>query len=186
MSRKKRNSSSRIETAHHEAGHAVAAFVLDINFDKAHIIQDPAGAFLGRMSKEPETFVADSVEPVRLEHRLIVNLAGMAAEARYTGNADWRFGLDDFNWVFDVIGNLSRLADDDLPAYMEYLWQRAQNLLRRPGHWEGVQNVAEELLRKGELTYAEVDSIVRPGDSELESATRWLDSPIIYPRTKAV
>ena len=69
---------------------------------------------------------------------------------------------DDFNFVFDVVAKLTHLADEDLPSYVQYLWIRAQNLLRRPGDWESVQAVAEALLRQNQLTYSEVRSIVEP------------------------
>jgi hypothetical protein len=152
----------RTETAHHEAGHAVASYVLHVKFNGVHIIPDLQANFLGRTCKEPESIRPDWLDQCELESRVIVSLAGMAAEARYTGKADWRFGADDFNFVFDVIAKLNHFADEDLPSYVEYLWVRAQNLLRRPGHWQSVQAVAEALLQKNELTYEEVRSIVKP------------------------
>ena len=158
----RRSLRTRIETAYHEAGHAVASFVLHVRFDSVHIIPSLARYSLGRICKEPESIRPDRINQRELESRVIVSLAGMAAEARYTGKANWKFGTDDFNFAFDVIAKLTHLADEDLPSYIEYLWVRAQNLLRRPGHWQSVQAVAEALLRENELTYAEVCSIVEP------------------------
>jgi ATP-dependent Zn protease len=153
---------TKTETAHHEAGHAIASYILHVKFDRVHIIPDPQANLLGGICKQPESIRPDWLDQYELESRVIVKLAGMAAEARYTGKTDWRFGTDDFNFVFDVVAKLDHLADEDAPSYIEYLWVRAQNLLRRPGHWEAVQAVAEALLHKNELTYAEVRSIVKP------------------------
>ena len=49
---------------------------------------------------------------------------------------------------------------EDLAPYLTYLWERAQNLLKQPGHWAGVDALAIRLSKVEELDYDEATTIV--------------------------
>src|SRR5437016_2249213 len=95
-------------TAYHEAGHAVAASWLRVPFRYVTIVPDEQDGSLGHirftaLSKDfgPDIESGSKVRRV-LEPRIMVGLAGCAAEAKLVGrynwvgaHRDWRYAVDD-------------------------------------------------------------------------------------------
>ncbi len=92
-----------VATAYHEAGHAVAALALDRPVLKVSIRpeRDRLGicAFGKPVMRPSEDW---------LEREMLIALAGMAAEARYTGSYDRESATRDLRYVHGLAHSASR------------------------------------------------------------------------------
>jgi hypothetical protein len=141
---------SRLEaTAYHEAGHAVAAYLRNRRFTSISIIAD--GETLGQcvFGNKPGVIVLDAESyrrtRDRIETLIIVSLAGVLAECLLTGRRNWRGAHADLH---DAAGYAAYVTGDEqeLGAYIKWLWERTRNLLRQRRHWAAVKSLASELL----------------------------------------
>jgi hypothetical protein len=148
----------RTATAIHEAGHALAYWLFHVPFTGVSII--PAvGSHYGQIEKEPKLLRADHMHQREVDERIMIALAGTAAEARHTGRTDWAAGSADFVFAFNLAAKLPYLSVDDVDHYLRYLWARTQSLFNRSGHWEAVQQIADRLLAEERIDYTAVASI---------------------------
>ena len=91
----KRKSNSLESTAYHEAGHVVIAHLLKRKFRRASIVPDPATGSLGHVhfsvlrGFNPD-INAGPITDKRIHNEILIDLAGIAAEARLTGRRNWR------------------------------------------------------------------------------------------------
>lgn len=128
-------------TAIHEAGHAVAAYLLGRTFTSISVIED--GEAYGRVHSRPpgEWFRPDIEINARtratIEDRVMISLAGAETEVTWCARQsdapeNWRDLVNDgaahdFNGAF---GLASHVADGSVPeteAYIEWLRQRVLN-----------------------------------------------------------
>lgn len=111
--------------AHEEAGHAVAATVLDVPF-----IDVTISALGGRVRPKGERKFE--------EEYFMVSLAGPIARLRFDPNSAWAAALDDTALVKSMFVNAGCEAEyDDLYARTEQLID---------AHWQEVERVAQALL----------------------------------------
>jgi hypothetical protein len=163
-------------TAHHEAGHAVAAAYLEIEFSKVTIVGDAIA--LGRVIYEdpPDYVLKAEANGTRddpryvqwMERSIIVTLAGGIAERRYSPRSKWREGGghgkgaapgSDVQTVIRRIEDMhgpSKVAD----AYHTYLEARAEALVEE--YWPKIRTVAKALLRRKEMMADEVFEVMFP------------------------
>lgn len=141
---------SRIErTAYHEAGHAVAAYVRRLRFTSISII--PYRGTLGRCEFSETPVIIDLKSPRigharrRVETLIIVSLAGVIAECLLTGRNNWRGAHADLHDAADYAAYVTG-SEDELGAYVRWLWEHTRMLLAAPPCWLAVQGLAAALL----------------------------------------
>jgi hypothetical protein len=151
----------RIVTAYHEAGHAIAQYVLHLPFRSVSIVPD--NTTLGRLkitSAESQNLLQIGAKDV--DCVIIAALAGRAAEERYEGSTfDWNDDDGDLQYAAKVACRVQfHIERDDLPVYLLGCWERARNLIRR--HWRNTQKIAKLLLVQDELSSDDVHNVVEP------------------------
>ena len=133
-------------TAYHEAGHAVAALALDRPVIKVSIRPDRDRLGICAFGKPV-------VRPSEdwLEREMLIALAGMAAEARYTGIHDRESATRDLRYVHRLA--LQRAGNERQAERLQRrLLAKVENLLDRAANRTAIERLAEELLRAGEIS----------------------------------
>ena len=139
-------SPSDAATAHHEAGHAVAALALgrpvhrvSIRADRERLGACHFGKAVFRPSED------------WLEREILIALAGLAAEARFTGDYAWDGAARDRQYVAEL--TLERAGNARQAERLERrLLSKTEHLLDQPGNWLAVERIAAELLRTGSIS----------------------------------
>lgn len=129
-------------TAYHEAGHAVVAICVGRAIQKVSII--PNKTRLGACEIKKGRF-----QPTGdwLEDEVLILLAGVAAEAKFTGRYDWQGADQDMRNVRRL--TLSRAGDELRAEKLERrLLAKTEHLLSDESTWKVVQQIAEALLEK--------------------------------------
>ncbi|CCF84463.1 hypothetical protein [Nitrolancea hollandica] len=152
-------------TAYHEAGHAVAAFVLGRGFYSVSITSEGNSAGRCYFAPRPEMFNPWSRDPAtqsRLEIEVITDLAGGIAERIATGFDNVPGMASD---VYSAIDTATYITGNEAKrlAYIERAEARAESILRQ--HWRAVQALAEALLRLGEIDYPLARAIIESSRS---------------------
>lgn len=133
-------------TAYHEAGHAVAALALDRPVVKVSIRpdRDRLGiCFFGKAVVRPSQDW--------LEREVLIALAGLAAEARYTGRYDPAGAARDLRYARGL--SLQRAGNERQAERLERrLLAKAEHLLGRAAHWAAVERIAAALLASVEIS----------------------------------
>lgn len=148
---------SRESLAYHEAGHVVAAHLLDIDFGGASLVAEEDSA--GRVKKPPSPlgFMVygkhKDKQDERLKSRVTACLSGLAARKILTGeealNPGATWGHQDMLDAFDMAAYLTEGQQEETSELLEQSTSRAERLLRE--HWSGVEAVAAALLEHEEL-----------------------------------
>src|ERR1017187_4101410 len=162
----RRNPKALRNTAFHESGHAVSACMLGVPFISVSIRPNQERGSLGSvmLQERPEWAVQDTEEYDQdlartwFEKMGQISLAGWIAEARRAGRRPARYShLNDneqtSNYAMDLCG-----SDEECEAWMKLLFIRARNQLGN--FWPGVEALAEELLKRETITYAEAQQII--------------------------
>jgi hypothetical protein len=148
---------SREQTAYHEAGHAVAAVRLNIDFARVSIV--PGDGTLGHSSSADWRSLnntrrgADGAlvfDADRLAACLVELYAGFAAEAHAVPGADPEGSCSDSAAAAEILA----AAGWNEAAYRD----RAERFVRE--HWASIALVARELLHWDTLDHGEVEGLV--------------------------
>jgi hypothetical protein len=146
---------SRIErTAYHEAGHAVAAYMRHLRFTGVSIV--PSDSTLGRCE-----FIATSVTidvkaralsrtRRHVETLIIISLAGVIAEGLLTGRTNWGGAHADLHDAARYASYVTG-SEDELGAYVRWLWEHTRTLLSARPCWPAVREVAAALIADGHI-----------------------------------
>jgi hypothetical protein len=149
-------------TSYHEAGHAVASWVVSLEMEGASI--EPQESSLGRVSlahiKSMEVY--DEI----MHRRLVSFYAGVKAVELYTGrptapddpNTDPRSRGSDWDAIMDLILTLAGPEESAQVALQEQAKENAQRILRE--NWSGVEAVADALLKHRSLDSADLPRIL--------------------------
>lgn len=149
------NTDQRTKTAYHEAGHAVIAIVVGRSVNKVSII--PGGNKLGvcKMGKGRKKASQDM-----LEAELLILLAGMAAEARKSGQYNMQGASQDLRAAEKLA--LSRAGN---PRQAEKILKRAldkvHHLFDQPVTWNAAKSIANALLENESISGREADHLYR-------------------------
>lgn len=153
-----------LNTAYHEAGHAVAAFVLHIPIgrDGATIIPDHNAGSLGtchilRKLKENPTYATSPRTRARIEDLSVMLMAGDAAQrrfqprSRYGGHRDIQDAID----LLDYVSSSSEVSN----ARVRVAFLEARALVEC--HWDRIRAVATSLYDKRTLSREDVLCLIR-------------------------
>ena len=162
MKRRRRRHES---TAYHEAGHAVAAFVLRLKIGRrgVSIVPDKEHGKLGYANiaaqlRERPDCATNARTRARIETWAVAYLARDVAERKFYGRR--RFGgHSDLLHASDLLEYIATSVEQ-FDARLRVAYVGAQDLIE--DNWSSVQTVAEELLRKQTLSTDEVAKLVLP------------------------
>jgi hypothetical protein len=153
-------------TAYHEAGHAVAMYLLGRRFSKISILPDEDSE--GRVTLPDsywEPFGPDSIYAGATKDRILtevmIGLAGQVAVYNLTARQDYaRMGSVDDLWGADLLARWVCSSHGETDAYLDRLRIRTRNLLLRRAHWAAVEALAKALLEQEEMGYRKASEII--------------------------
>lgn len=161
----------RYKTAVHEAGHAVAALLLDLRFNRATVIAEADNEGSVDMDNPLLGWErGDGPRRTALEAWVKSLYAGWAAEMLVLGQADapWYTDFDSAEyWIAESglgVRGARYVGDEAYDRYAGRLRAAALDLLRP--HTAIIEAVGRELAKRDTLTIAEIEAIVAsPGSS---------------------
>ena len=145
---------SLLATAHHEAGHAVAAFVMNLPVNRISIFR--FGGSVLHHSSFYRTIDPESMKHTRplqfrdrVERNVIVALAGAEAQRRFSPRS-WRRHHSEVD-LHNAIAMLSHVAEEEeeLKAHFALLRIRTQNLINI--RWTAVTALANALVDRSKV-----------------------------------
>lgn len=150
-------------TAYHEAGHAVVALALGRAVQRVSIL--PGHAWLGRCE-----FQKGRVRPLEdwLEREILISLAGAAAEARHTGAYAWDGASADLRAVRRLA--VQRAGERQAERLERRLLAKVEHLLNQAGHWQAVELIAVELLRRETISGRAVRHLFDQGNKQADAS----------------
>lgn len=158
----------------HEAGHAVVMRFLEIPFQSVSIVQE--GIFAGGVSPQNlgKQIVVGHITPKprdKAERQVLATFAGVLAEKQHTGKFN-RVGFigankahpvvhptSDHHKIMEWVHLLSNTEREE-PLYYRWLRCRAEDIVSRPERWAAIQALANVLVRRKHLEYAEAEEII--------------------------
>ena len=151
-------------TAYHEAGHAIAAHVLGRQIKRMTIVPNKSENYAGCVffGKQPSVKGIDTDPSPKIrraaEQRILVSLAGLCAQRLFNPRTCRSFhGHEDFKVILLYVGHLMR--ENETEPFLKWMEVRTENILR--DNWKAVEVLADELIRRRELTGQEAHQIIR-------------------------
>ena len=132
-------------TAYHEAGHAVVALALDRPVHRVSVL--PNQHRLGQCEFGKGRFKPSEDA---LEREILIALAGLAAEARYTGTYQMDAANQDLRYVRRLV--LERKSERAASRYEGRLLSKVEAMLADDAAWKAVELIAAELLKHGVIS----------------------------------
>lgn len=161
-------------TAYHEAGHAVAAFLMRRRVLSVTIVPDEDAGSLGhnRYGVLPNIhpdYEIDSRTVRVIEREIVVSLAGWAAEARLDASARREasyLGDDDWHKAYDLATYVTG-SPEEMEAYVNWLWVRAKYMIALPPQWAAVKGLASDLLERRRIGGRRVREVIKTAMRDL-------------------
>jgi ATP-dependent Zn protease len=156
-------------TAHHEAGHAVAAWRKDFRFRSVTIKPDLSKGTLGYLlhRKHPKWFQPDIDHTdrivMRIQRHILISFAGQIAEAEFLGRKP-RYGMEHDNQSAVDMASFVTGSVETTEAYLKYCFAASNELIKV--NWQNVTAVASALLERETLTYEDVLEAMMPGTKQ--------------------
>ena len=159
------NKYSRLKsTAYHEAGHAVACYFLHFPFK--YLTIEPEKDTLGHVKRFPHPksfhpdYEGDTKTLNRIEKNIITSYSGSAAEFILTGKYNSGGGTDS-QYARELADHYCG-GPEETEAFLKWMWERTINWVQNPDfHWDAVEALAQELLKKSRLTSKEAKQIIK-------------------------
>jgi hypothetical protein len=143
-------------TAYHEAGHAMAAWQLEIPLGKGKhvlsIVTDGSAQghcqYKNMLSCHNIDVSPTGGDRLKMERMAIVKLAGLVAQRRHRPSSlrSWQ-GSSDFHSAVGLVSCFTG-SDRETEAYLNLLQIRAEQIIDRPHVWECVEALASTLLER--------------------------------------
>lgn len=159
----------RDRVAYHEAGHAVAQWLLFHRSFKAISITGGEGC-LGHVDRRaPGNYFQPHVEidgPTRnrLEQEVMVLLAGSASEEIFLGKAS-RGGVADSDEAVQLLMHACEGDTKEAAAYLEFLGGRVRRMLENPQARNAIESLKLALMEKETLSYREAKAAIAAATS---------------------
>ena len=157
-------------TAHHEAGHAFADWLLHFPIEQVTIV--PSDEAMGtatskgrrvlRLLRRLEVDRPITGKQIGNCHDLVVTLlAGEEAQRRFDPKSIRKHhAAGDHDSVIEVLMRLHPDAEECRCAF-RYLLARTRNLISNPWYWRRIEDLAKALIKRRTLTGEEVDDVLR-------------------------
>ena len=150
-------------TCIHEAGHGVAASILNVGY--AAVSVKERDGHLGRLTPSPSWMNMMVNDPIdgdwTASSFAIVCLAGPSAEALYMNERlDWPASIDWSQYGSEQDFAIAKDLAYALDVRFEALLEDAAGMWLEDRIWLAVQRVADKLIEKTILPYGEVDRII--------------------------
>ncbi len=130
-----------IATAYHEAGHAVIALAFGRSIVKISIVRNTLRLGQVQIGNSRNRTANDF-----LDQEVMILLAGLASEARYTGFYNWAGADQDLMAVKRIVRN--RVATEkQMDRLQQRLLDKTEYSLDLPGHWEAVEKIVQQLIQ---------------------------------------
>jgi ATP-dependent Zn protease len=166
---KRRSKASERSTAFHEAGHAVAAVVLQKGFSYATIVPDKDKDTLGHVNyhrvglsmdefRRQEFGIEQTINKRKVEREVMISLAGDIAERCVNGGRFHPGSTQDYHTAFDYADVLTFGNTPESEALVHRLFKVTEQLVK--DHWTAVTQVAEELIELKTVKAARIRAIV--------------------------
>ena len=150
------------KVAYHEAGHAMASWVLKIQFSEVSIISDDESE--GRVTNRlPDSFFDDSnVNRQRrlFEKHILILLAGGLAEEKLTRQEDIDGNASDYKSAAELALRTTG-SEAEANAFLLRLTERARNMVDLPTYWAAIEALAAVLLHSKKLSARKAREIMR-------------------------
>lgn len=159
--------------AFHEAGHAVACYILKKKFSFVSIIPDKQDNTLGKVSYKtlpPQKslqdveFNRDCRTTKAIERAVIISLAGGIAESKYAGRNITKSSKADYGNAVSAISHLCS-SNEENEAYLNLILIRAKQLFtfscgENTTYWKAVEVLADRLLEEKIIKYQKARTII--------------------------
>ncbi len=161
----KKNSVTKYQrAAYHEAGHAVASYLVKRRLSYVTIEPNSEKHTLGHCEyRNLAIFKPDAVLTGRLRNQIekliIVLLAGAVAERLKFGRTYWIGSENDTTQAHDLAIYLCN-EDKEAGAFINWLWQRTRNILEFGPHWAAVEAISEELMKSKYISERQTRKII--------------------------
>jgi len=148
-----------LATAYHEAGHAVMAMVLGRNIQKVTIKSgqiQTGGVRLGVCELGPGR--SRSSQDV-IEDEVMILLAGMVAESKFTGHYCERGAAQDLRYVAAMLRDRGG-SESQQQRIQRRILDKTEHILNEPAHCRAIAQVAKELIQRTTISGRSVRHIV--------------------------
>ncbi len=143
---------SLVATAFHEAGHAVMALIVGRSVHKVTIA--PGQMHAGRGLRLGECRMEHGRSKAAkdwIEDEVLILLAGMAAEARFTGEYCRRGASQDLRNVHRLLEHRAG-SERQLDRLVRRLLDKTEHLLNDEAHYQAIERIARRLLQDTTLS----------------------------------
>jgi len=169
-----RDFSDRLVVAHHEAGHAVAAWCHGVKFKRATIKPNRPDQTLGHvLGCRPKWFNPEIDSSPRVcglaQGRIIELFAGQIAEAKFRGRKP-RWGLQSDNQQAVDLAMYLCGSQETMQAYLNFCFLASRDLVN--GFWSQIQAVAWGLMELWTIDDEEMIEIVSPGSGAVRESMK--------------
>ncbi len=143
------------QTAIHEAGHAVAAFLLreKIKYVTIRPTQDSHGHMMHHVVRfaRNEMFDDSLRGRDRAERRIMTCFAGQIAQRKHAPRSRWRLGgSHDHEQAMELFFHIDPPDQKARELYLALLWRQTEYLVEQ--HWKEIEAVAAALLEEETLS----------------------------------
>ncbi|MCA9010229.1 MAG: hypothetical protein KDB01_10810 [Planctomycetaceae bacterium] len=145
MRNEQNTESVEFSTAYHEAGHAVIAILFERPVHKVSILPDQRRLGHCELRKGVSRASQD-----RLEADMLILLAGVVAEAIYSGSYNWQGAAQDLQSVRRLAVMRSGAVQAD--KLTRRMLAKTEHLLLQKRHWTAVEQIAAELVEKKSIS----------------------------------
>lgn len=170
----KKHSKTLKQIAYHEAGHAVAYFILKRRFSFITIVPNKKDNTLGQVSSEgllpnknlqEAEFYRKKKYESSVEKIVIILFAGGIAESKFAGKRIYKGSGSDYQVATNMISHLCS-SNEEIEAYLHLLWIRAKQLFtfslgENTPYWKAVEELADRLLEEKVIKYQKARTIIK-------------------------
>lgn len=158
--------------AYHEAGHAVAAYLMNLRFKTVSIISKETGFERCHFTKWPKNYYQERNRSPKsrnlIEKEVTTVVAGHLSERMLAGETEPIGEHHDVTMAQKLLDSLCG-STEETDAYLRWQWVRTKNMLRLPLNWMMVEALATALIERRELSEESARSIFQ------ETQGKWMN-----------